>query len=86
MSSATFHTITMASKSKPTSVKVIDSYYKTLNNLDEVDRLRYLNDFKRLKDQIISVWNTNPIITKVERSFILKFIEAEAHTFSPILL
>ncbi len=36
--------------SKATSIKVIDNHFKSINNLDEIERLRYMNDYKSLKD------------------------------------
>lgn len=65
-----YNTIDRQKRSKePKSLKieVIDSYYQSINKMEEVDKIRYLNDFQRLFSQIQKVWKTVPIVPHHEK-------------------
>lgn len=70
---------TQAKSVKPNdiSIKVIDSYYQSINNLDEIDRIRYLNDYERLIDQIEKIYKTHHSISNDEKNYVYKYLKDE---------
>ncbi|CDW85714.1 UNKNOWN [Stylonychia lemnae] len=79
----------LSKKSETLKIEVIDTYYQSINNLDEVERIRFINDFTRLMNQIEKIFNTNERITLDEVKYVKGFLKKEVYeqgNYSPYLL
>eukprot|EP00347_Sterkiella_histriomuscorum_P013647 403363914 len=92
MSAYTINTLDRNKRPKePKSIKiqVIDSYYQSINNMEEVDEIRYRNDYQRLYNQILKIWKTTPSIPQSEMKQTKRFLEQEIYVkqnYSPFIL
>eukprot|EP00347_Sterkiella_histriomuscorum_P004798 403359057 len=61
-----------------TNINVVDEYYKNINNDEEIESIKFLNEFKRLFDTLEKLWKTNPnLIPQQEQDFVLFFLNQQ---------
>jgi hypothetical protein len=46
-----------------TNIQVIDKYYNTINNSEEIERLKFVLEYKRLLAQASYLWKTHHILS-----------------------
>lgn len=56
-----------------THIKIIDDYYKTINQQDEVEMFILRNESKRLEDQVKVLWSSLGNMSKSEIKFVQLF-------------
>ena len=54
-------TIIEPRKGKATCIDVIDSYYESINNQDEVDKIKFITDYQRLMEALVRLWRAHPL-------------------------
>eukprot|EP00347_Sterkiella_histriomuscorum_P004638 403359693 len=65
-------------KSIVTNIKVVDEYYKNINNDEEIESIKFMNEFKRLFDTLEKLWKANPnLIPQQEQDFVLFFLNQQ---------
>lgn len=43
-----------------TNINVVDEYYKSLNNDEDIEAIKFMNEYKRLFDILERLWKANP--------------------------
>ena len=63
-----------------TNIEVIENYYSAINQSQEVERVSYINEYRRLLEQATKVWNLYKThIPWQERQFITQVLEREIY-------
>jgi len=73
-----------------TKIAIIDDYYKGLNQNEEVERVSYINEYRRLIEQVTQMWRRyKPYIPDSEPLYVNQLLEREVYqmnNYDPALL
>ncbi|CDW75692.1 UNKNOWN [Stylonychia lemnae] len=58
-------------------ISLIDDYYKSLNNNDEIERIRFVNDYQRLMQIVNKIYSAASIFPQKEKIAVRKLLEKE---------